>query len=309
MHIKDKLAACETAGKPCFSFEYYVPKTPQGVQNLYNRLERMGSFGPQFVNITWNAGGRSNSFTTEAVSVAQAAYGLETCMHLTCTGMEREKVSGALREAYNSGCTNILALRGDPPGENETWSSVSGGFRYAKELVAYIRENYGDYFDIGVAGYPEGCDDRDPDVLLDHLKEKIDAGGTFIITQMFYDVDIFLSWVKKVRERGITVPIIPGIMPIHTYAAFIRRANWVNIKIPGKWLRTLEPVKNDDVAVRAIGRNLVVELCQKILASGINQLHFYTMNMATATRMVLEGLNLMSDLDSLECQRSARIVS
>ncbi|KAK6529018.1 hypothetical protein TWF694_004238 [Orbilia ellipsospora] len=301
MHIKDKLAACEKAGKPCFSFEYYVPKTAQGVQNLYDRMERMGSFGPQFIDITWNAGGRLSNLTTEMVNVAQTVYGLETCMHLTCTGMEKEKVDNALKEAYNGGCTNILALRGDPPRENEKWSAVPGGFRYAKDLVKHIREKYGDYFDIGVAGYPEGCDDEeDPDVLLDHLKEKVDAGGTFIITQMFYDVDIFLNWVKKVRAKGISVPIIPGIMPIHTYAAFIRRATWTKIHIPEKWLQVLEPVKNDDVAVRDIGRDLVVELCQKILAAGINQLHFYTMNLATATRMVLEGLDVMPSLDSPE---------
>lgn len=111
--------------------------------------------------------------------------------------------------------------------------------------------------------------------MLDHLKEKIDAGGTFIITQMFYDVELFLEWVKKVRARGITVPIIPGIMPIHTYAAFLRRATWSKCRIPQFWLDRLEPLKNDDVAVRDVGKELVVEMCRKILDSGINQLHLY----------------------------------
>lgn len=153
---------------------------------------------------------------------------------------------------------------------------MSGGFHFAKDLVEHIRSTYGDYFDIGVAGYPEGCDDQeDPDLLLQHLKQKVDAGASFIITQMFYDVDIFLDWVRKCRAIGITVPIIPGIMPISTYAAFIRRAQWIKCRIPPRWLELLNPVKNDDAAVREIGRDLVVEMCQKILESGILYLHLY----------------------------------
>ena len=140
------------------------------------------------------------------VNVAQTTYGLETCMHLTCTDMAKAKVDDALDQAYKGGCTNILALRGDPPREKEKWEAVEGGFHYARDLVRYIKEKYQDHFDIGVAGYPEGMEDQqDEEILLDHLKEKVDAGGTFIITQMFYDVDIFLSWVSKVRARGITV--------------------------------------------------------------------------------------------------------
>ncbi|KAI9857060.1 MAG: hypothetical protein M1824_004985 [Vezdaea acicularis] len=293
MHIKDKLAEAERTGKPMFSFEFFPPKTAQGVQNLYDRMDRMHALGPSFIDITWGAGGRLSHLTCEMVNVAQSVYGLETCMHLTCTDMEKEKVDKALKDAYKTGCTNILALRGDPPREKEKWKAVEGGFQYAKDLVKYIRAAYGNHFDIGVAGYPEGCDDQDdPDLLMEHLKEKVDAGGTFIVTQMFYDADIFLAWVKKCREKGITVPIVPGIMPIHTYAAFIRRANWAKCHIPPKWLSALDPVKNDDVAVREVGKGLVVELCRKILDAGILHLHFYTMNLAQATRMILDELDL-----------------
>jgi len=261
-------------------------------------MDRMHSLGPQFIDITWNAGGRLSNLTCEMVNVAQSAYGLETCMHLTCTGMPKEKVDHALKEAYKAGCQNILALRGDPPRENEKWEADPHGFRYAKDLVKHIKDSYGDYFCIAVAGYPEGCEDQpDADLLLHHLKEKVDAGASFVITQMFYDVDIFLDWVKKCRAIGINCPIIPGIMPIHTYAAFLRRATWTKCHIPPKWLELLEPVKNDDVAAREIGRDLMVEMCKKILDAGIYQLHFYTMNLATATRMVLEGLNLIPSID------------
>lgn len=274
MSISAKLHEGRKTGKPSFSFEFFPPKTAQGVQNLYDRMDRMHGLGPTFIDITWGAGGRNSHLTCEMVKVAQSVYGLETCMHLTCTDMEKSKLDEALREAYNAGCKNILALRGDPPREKEKWEATAGGFRFAKDLVKYIKDNYGDHFDIGVAGYSEGCDDQDdPDLLLDHLKEKVDAGGTFIVTQMFYDVDIFLNWVKKVRAKGIDVPIVPGIMPIHTYAAFMRRAQWTKCRVPPEWLEALEPVKNDDAEVREVGRHLIATMCRRLMEAGILHLH------------------------------------
>ena len=292
MHIKDMLSEAQGNGRPSFSFEYFPPKTAQGVQNLYDRIDRMYNFGPKFIDITWGAGGRSAELTCEMVTQAQAVYGLETCMHLTCTDMAVQQVDDALKLAYKAGCTNILALRGDPPREQEKWTATDGGFMYARDLVKYIRDAYGNHFDIGVAGYPEGCDDnKDEDELLDHLKEKVDMGATFIVTQMFYDADNFLRWAGKVRDRGITLPILPGIMPIATYASFLRRAKHMQCKVPQGWMEALEPVKNDDVAVRNIGKVLVAEMCRKLIAGGIVHLHFYTMNLAQATRMVLEELD------------------
>ncbi|KAK0715700.1 methylenetetrahydrofolate reductase-domain-containing protein [Lasiosphaeris hirsuta] len=298
MHIREMLAEADRTGNPSFSFEYFPPKTAQGVQNLYDRMERMNHFGPKFIDITWGAGGRIAELTCEMVVQAQTYLGLETCMHLTCTDMGEEKVNDALRKAYKAGCTNILALRGDPPRETEKWQATEGGFHYARDLVAHIRKIYANHFDIGVAGYPEGCDDnKDEDLLLDHLKEKVDMGATFIVTQMFYDVDNFIRWVGKVRDRGITIPILPGIMPIATYGSFLRRANHMNCKVPDAWMTALEPIKNDDVAVREIGKTLVAEMCRKILAAGVRHLHFYTMNLAQATRMVLEELDWMPSPD------------
>ncbi len=288
------VAGAERTGQPSFSFEYFPPKTAQGVQNLYDRMERMYDFGPKFIDITWGAGGRIAELTCEMVVQAQTYFGLETCMHLTCTDMGEAKVNDALERAYKAGCTNILALRGDPPREKEKWVAADGGFQYARDLVSHIRKKYGNHFGIGVAGYPEGCDDnKDEEQLLDHLKEKVDMGATFIVTQMFYDADNFIRWMRKVRERGITVPILPGIMPIATYASFLRRANHMNCKIPDGWLEVLEPIKNDDAAVRNVGKTLVADLCRKIMAAGIVHLHFYTMNLAQATRMVLEELDWM----------------
>ncbi|KAK3697956.1 methylenetetrahydrofolate reductase (NAD(P)H) met13 [Vermiconidia calcicola] len=302
MHITKKLAAAHAEGRPTYSFEYFPPKTAQGVQNLYDRMDRMHSFGPAFIDITWGAGGRMSSLTCEMVKVAQSAYGLETCMHLTCTDMERSKIDDALREAYNAGCSNILALRGDPPREQESWEQTEGGFRYARDLIKYIKSKYGNHFDIGIAGYPEGCDETtSADEHIPYLKEKVDAGGTFIVAQMSYDADRFIEWAKQCREAGIpaSVPIIPGIMPIQTHASFLRRANWTQCRIPPEWHEALEPIKNDDRAVREVGKDLVAEFCRKLLDSGITMhLHFYTMNLAASTQMVLEELAVTPATDS-----------
>ncbi|KAL3955388.1 hypothetical protein ACCO45_010951 [Purpureocillium lilacinum] len=285
MHIKDMLSEAEKGAQPSFSFEYFPPKTAQGVQNLYDRIDRMYNFGPKFIDITWGAGGRIAELTCEMVLQAQSVYGLETCMHLTCTDMGLEK-------SLQSRLHQHPRPPRRSPRDQDKWTATEGGFQYARDLVKHIRATYGNHFDIGVAGYPEGCDDnKNEEELLDHLKEKVDMGATFIVTQMFYDADNFIRWVGKVRERGITIPILPGIMPIATYASFLRRANHMQCRVPPEWMSVLEPVKNDDVAVREIGKSLVAEMCRKLLANGIHHLHFYTMNLAQATRMVLEELN------------------
>lgn len=300
MKISQKLqdAHKTSESSPTYSFEFFVPKTSQGVQNLYDRMDRMYDLGPAFIDVTWNAGGRLSNLTCEIVSTSQSILGLETCMHLTCTGMPKELVENALKDAYKSGCQNILALRGDAPHASDKWSSVEGGFSYAKDLIKYIRDTYDDYFDIGVAGYPEGHpEEEDIDQLIVYLKEKVDAGATFIITQMFYDVDNFINWVHKCRAAGITVPIIPGIMPISTYDSFMRRAKWCEINVPPAFLAKLEAVKHDDVQVREVGTQLVADMCTKIVDAGVKHLHFYTMNLEKATIMVLERLNLLSPLE------------
>lgn len=271
-------------------------------------MDRMYNLNPQFIDVTWNAGGRLSNLTTDIVQTAQSVLGLETCMHLTCTNMPIELIDKALRDAYNSGCQNILALRGDPPVEGGEWTAIEGGFTHAKDLVKYIREKYGDHFDIGVAAYPEGHpEETDIDLLVDYLKEKIDAGADFIITQMFYDAENFIEWCKKLRAKDINVPIIPGIMPISTYAAFKRRATWCEINVPQEFEDKLLEVKDDDQLVRKIGIDLVAEMCSKLLNSGfVKHLHFYTMNLEKSSVMVLEKLGLITStiVDDLPFRKS-----
>lgn len=304
MRISDKLRELgqNEDHAPSWSFEFFPPKTSSGMQNLYDRIERMANWGPPlFIDVTWGAGGRLAELTTDMVTTTQEMFGLDTCMHLICTGMPSEKVRAALKDAYESGCQNILALRGDPPRDKDKWEAIEGGFAYATDLVTYIRSEYGEYFDIGVAGYSEGhpeCSDIEEGI--QHLKRKVDAGANFIITQMFYDVDMFLSWVQRCRAAGIHIPIIPGIMPISGWDSFQRRAKWSGAHIPQHFLDELEPVKIDDAAVRDRGTKLLVEMCQVMLQNGIRHLHFYTMNLEKATHLIIEALGLLKDAKKRE---------
>ena len=295
MKVSDKLLAAhrDPSSPATFSFEFFTPKTTQGVQNLYDRMDRMYNLNPLFIDITWNAGGNLSNLTSEMVNITSTVLGLETCMHLTCTNMPLKLIDDALQNAYNSGCQNILALRGDPPLDG---SESTGDFKYAKDLINHIRSKFGDYFCIGIAAYPEGHPEE-PDNLktLEYLKQKQDAGADFIVTQLFYDVDNFINWAKQCKDYGINIPIIPGIMPISNYNAFIRRAKWNGVKIPQNFIDRLDPIKDDDSKVRDEGCLLMAELCQKLIDSKlINHLHFYTMNLEKSTTMLLDKLNLVS---------------
>lgn len=297
MRITDKLQQHHNdSDKATFSFEYFVPKTTQGIQNLYDRMDRMYEASlPQFIDITWNAGGKSSQLTNDLVFTSQSVLGLETCMHLTCTNMPIKQIELALKNAYDSGCMNILALRGDPPLNSTDWEQCETGFKYAKDLISFIKSKYGDHFDIGIAAYPEGHpEEKDSIKLLQYLKEKVDCGANFIITQMVYDSDIFIEWCKQVRSIGIDIPIFPGIMPISTYSAFLRRVQWCEVNVPTNFLKLLDPVKDDDQKVRELGTQLIVEMCQKLIDSGyINHLHFYTMNLEKSSLIILDKLDLL----------------
>ncbi|KAF6761644.1 methylenetetrahydrofolate reductase [Ephemerocybe angulata] len=302
MRISQKIEQSAKDGKVWWSFEYFPPRTAQGLQNLLDRIERMRALGPEFIDITWNAGGRTSDLTSEMVKTCQGLIGIETCMHLTCTNMPREKVDIALKGAYTdakeSGCRNILALRGDPPMGKEEWEAVDDGFVHGIDLVRHIRKHYGDYFDIAVAGFPQHMNlpDAERDQEIQWLKEKVDAGVNFIFTQMFYDVDLLSA------PAGITIPIVPGINPIQTWNGFIRATSLSQTVIPQALMDILEPVKNDDEKVRELGIKIVADLCRKILDSGlgIKGLHFYTMNLERGTKMLLEELNLVPRIETIK---------
>ncbi|KAF8576478.1 methylenetetrahydrofolate reduct [Ramaria rubella] len=304
MRITQKIEQARKDDKIWWSFEYFPPRTAQGLQNLLDRIERMRALGPEFIDITWNAGGRTSDLTSELVKTCQGLIGIETCMHLTCTNMPKEKVDIALREAKQHGCRNILALRGDPPAGHDEWQAVDGGFMHGIDLVRHIHAEYADYFDIAVPGFPQHQllppEEREQEMRW--LKEKVDMGVDFIFTQMFYDVDVFVAWVKAVRAAGITVPIVPGIMPIQTWNGFQRATQLAKTVIPQPILEALEPYKNNDEKVREIGTKIVADICRRIIKEdvGIKGLHFYTMNLERGTKMLLEELNFVPRVETIK---------
>ncbi|KAF9429025.1 hypothetical protein BGZ76_001956 [Entomortierella beljakovae] len=252
---------------------------------------------PSFVTCTWGAGGSTFDKTTELCAVAQTIHGLETCMHLTCTNMDRGKVDDALKEAKKAGIQNILALRGDPPRGEEYWTQVDDTFVHAIDLVRYIRQQYGDYFCIGVAGYPEGHMDNPTygtEKEIGYLKEKIDAGADFVLTQLFYDVEGFLAWEKQCRDHGINCPIIPGIMPIQSFNGFRRITSLAKVKIPASVSSALEPIKNDDQKVKDYGVELAASIIERLMNAGITGFHICTLNLEKSVRLILERVGFIT---------------
>lgn len=305
MKVIEKIQEAAKTDKVIFSFEFFPPKTDDGVENLFERMERMVAHSPAFCDITWGAGGSTADLTLEIVNRMQNMVCVESMMHLTCTNMPVEKIDHALDTIKANGIQNVLALRGDPPHGQDKFVQVEGGFACALDLVKHMRAKYGDYFGITVAGYPEAH----PDVIpangiatkeiyendLAYLKKKVDAGADLIITQLFYDTDNFLKFVNDCRQIGITCPIVPGIMPINNYKGFLRMTGFCKTKIPEEIMAALEPIKDNEEAVRAYGIHLGTEMCKKILASGIKTLHLYTLNMEKSALAILMNLGLIEE--------------
>ncbi|KAH9952074.1 methylenetetrahydrofolate reduct [Amylocystis lapponica] len=281
--------------KPFYTLEFFPPKTDQGFENLLIRISRLTSLNPLAVSITWGAGGTTKDRSIELAGLTQQEHGIETILHLTCTNMEQGMVDDVLRDAKERGITNILALRGDPPRGEEYWIPTDPRFTHGSDLVSYIHSSpeFSSHFCIGVAAYPDGHPDRDTDEdgELDYLKAKVDAGADFIMTQLFYDVDGFTQWVKRVRQKGIRVPIIPGIMPIQTYASFLRMTKLCGTRVPPNIMADLDPLRHDDQKVKNYGVQLAVDMIRKLMTTGdIRGVHFCTLNLEKSVTRVLECL-------------------
>jgi len=256
-----------------------------------------------FCDITWGAGGSTAELTLDIAANMQNGVCCETMMHLTCTNMPRESLRAALDRVKAEGIQNILALRGDPPKGAATFEAVEGGFACALDLVKYIKAEYGDHFGLTVAGYPEAH----PDVIksdpgqqaaayasdLAYLKQKVDAGGEVVVTQLFYDVELFLKFVADCRSIGIRCPIVPGLMPIQTYAGFQRMTGFCKTYVPPEVAATLEGIKEDEEACRAYGIHLGVSMCRRMLAEGTPGVHLYSLNSDKAVTSILRGLGLI----------------
>ncbi|XP_032719308.1 methylenetetrahydrofolate reductase isoform X1 [Lontra canadensis] len=294
--LREKMRRRIESGDKWFSLEFFPPRTAEGAVNLISRFDRMGAGGPLFIDVTWHpAGDPGSDKETSSMMIASTAVnycGLETILHMTCCCQSQGQITGYLHKAKQLGLKNVLALRGDPVGDQ--WEEEEGGFSYAVDLVRHIRSEFGDYFDICVAGYPKGHPDAGSfEADLKYLKEKVSAGADFIITQLFFEADTFFHFVKACSEIGITCPILPGIFPIQGYHSLRQLVKLSRLEVPQQIKDVIEPIKDNDAAIRNYGIEQAVSLCQELLASGlVPGLHFYTLNREMATTEVLKRLGM-----------------
>lgn len=289
------------AGGMHVSFEFFPPRNEEGDEKLKTALIEFAPQQPVFVDFTWGAGGGTSQKTPELCLLAKR-MGYIVNMHLTCTNMDEGKVDAALIFCLKHGIRNIVALRGDPPA-GQQWKASSEGFTCALDLVRHIRKHYGDYFCLAVAGYPEGhpnkigdakvCTEEQMAEEIAYLKAKIDAGGDYIITQLFFDNSFFVKFVKAVRAAGITVPILPGMLPPLAYAGFNRMTELCKTFVPAAVRAKADSLKDAPAEeFRAWGVELVAGMCREMAASGINHFHFYTLNQTPSTLDCLKKLGM-----------------
>lgn len=274
--------------KPEISCEFFPPQTAEGLEKLRATRARLAALAPSFFSVTYGAGGSTRSRTFDIV-MEIAAEGIAACPHLSCIGSTRENIRKILHDYRDHGIRRIVALRGDLP----SGMADVGEFRYANELVDFIRQETGDWFHIEVAAYPEWHPQaKSPRDDLLNFKRKVEAGANSAITQFFYNADAYAHFVSEARALGITIPIVPGIMPIGSFAKLARFADASGAEIP-RWMRKkFESFGDDTDSIRAFGLDVVTELCERLLALGAPGLHFYTLNQAGLTLEILRRLGL-----------------
>ncbi len=271
-----------------FSFEFFPPATREGAAKLAVTRAQLAQLGPKFFSVTYGAGGSTRDRTLAAVLDIQAS-GQRATPHISCIGSTRDTVRATLATYREHGIGHLIALRGDLP----SGSADVGEFRYANELVAFIRETTGDWFHIDVACYPEYHPQaRSPREDMANFKRKLDAGANSAITQYFFNADSYYHFVDEAAALGIDVPIVPGVMPIASFTKLARFSDACGAEIP-RWIRNkLESFGDDSVAIRAFGLDVVTDLCDDLLSHGAPGLHFYTLNQASLTTTIWQRLGL-----------------
>ncbi|RZT76610.1 5,10-methylenetetrahydrofolate reductase (NAD(P)) [Azospira oryzae] len=271
-----------------FSIEFFPPQTAEGVEKLRLVRDKLAALKPAFFSVTYGAGGSTRERTFSTVREIVAA-GLDAAPHLSCIGSSRESIRGILAEFQAEGIRRVVALRGDLP----SGMADPGEFRYANELVEFIRAETGDHFHIEVAAYPEWHPQaRSADDDLQAFVRKVNAGANSAITQYFYNADAYFHFVDAVRAAGVTIPIVPGIMPIASFSKLARFSDACGAEIP-RWMRKkFEGFGDDADSIKAFGLDVVTELCQKLLAGGAPGLHFYSMNQSGLTSEIWQRLGL-----------------
>ncbi len=271
-----------------FSIEFFPPKTPEGVEKLRQARQELGRLGPRYFSVTYGAGGSTRERTLETVLEIQAE-GYQVAPHLSCIGSTRSSIRQILDTYRAHGIRHIVALRGDLP----SGMAEPGEFRYASDLVAFIRQETGDWFEIEVAAYPEMHPQaRNYREDLANFRRKVEAGANGAITQYFFNADAYFNFVDDCRALGVDIPIVPGIMPISNYTQLARFSSACGAEIP-RWLANkLESWHDDTESIRAFGLDVVTRMCERLLSGGAPGLHFYCLNQATLTAAIWQRLGL-----------------
>lgn len=278
------------SGRRTVSFEFFPPKSDQGFEDLFRTIEALRPLEPNYVSVTYGAGGSTRRKTVDLVTRIKNEIGIEAMAHLTCVGSTREEIADVLSTLDQGGIQNVLPLRGDPPKGETAFKPTPGGFAYANELVDYIR-GQSHSFCLAAACYPE----KHPEAAssesdLENLKRKVDAGIDFLITNLFFHNDDFYRFRDRAVAAGIRVPIVAGIMPIRNVKGIKRFTQMCGAAIPAGLLLKIEAVEDDDEAVAQIGMHHATRQCEDLLDQGVAGLHFYTLNRSTATRAIVQEI-------------------
>lgn len=285
MRISEALATL----RPFFSFEFFPPKDDEGSQQLFTTIEQLKPLRPAFVSITYGAGGSTRTRTVALAKQIQSEIGLTVLAHVTCVGSTRAELRELFDDLARSGIQNVLALRGDPPKGQTEFQAAAGGFAHASDLIAMLRRNYD--FCIGAASYPE-THVESPNAQDDmrHLVAKVDAGADFLISQLFFNNDHYTAFERRARAAGISVPMLPGLMPITSYQQTSRFVSTIGASIPPKLLRELELRKDDRRGVEDLGVAYATLQATELFGRGAPGIHFYTLNRSPATRAIVSAM-------------------
>ncbi len=286
-----KFSAAYGPGRFGLSFELFPPKTEAGETQLFENLRELVAQKPSFITCTYGAGGSTRAKTLDIVARVHREFGLGVASHLTCVGSTVDQLRDYLRDAHGRGIANIVALRGDPPRGETNFRPVAGGLRYANELVALIRAEFAQ-FDVAVAGYPETHQEAaSPDVDLENLRRKVDAGADVVITQLFYDNADFFRFRERCGRLGIRVPIVPGILPVTNLAQIQRIASLCGAKLPPPFQEALQRHADDEAGQFEIGVEFAARQVQELIDSDVAGIHFYVLNKSPATVKVLSSVS------------------
>jgi methylenetetrahydrofolate reductase (NADPH) len=274
------------------SFEFFPPKTDEMEAQLWRSVERLAPLAPSFVSVTYGAGGTTRERTHATVRRLIGETTLQPAAHLTCVSATREEILDVAREYWNSGVRHLVALRGDPPsGAGSAYEPHPGGFAYASDLVAGLRREFD--FELSVSAYPEGHPQAGSmDAEIDNLKRKVDAGATRAITQFFFDNTVFLRYLERARAAGITVPIVPGIMPVTNFAQTKKFSAMCGTSVPDSMARHFDGLEDDAETRKLVAATLAAEQCTKLADQGVNDFHFYTLNRADLAYAICHILGL-----------------